>query len=105
MQIDSSTNSGAPHGRACYTLKEAAKVLGYDNPNTVRNKHLKTPDALGRDYDDRGRVILSKAAVDSLAQELAKERRDRGPWRVKNLGRYNGDLRLHRGKKKPRSDS
>jgi len=83
--------SAAPNeGRPYYFLNEATRVLGYRHPGTVRAKHLAQEDdakALGRRYYD-GRIILDKAAVHKLAEELHRERAERGEWRSKNLGKY-----------------
>lgn|SRR5690606_27720847 len=88
--------------RPFYYLAEAAKVLGYKHPGTVRAKHLATPEdaaMLSKNYHD-GRVILDKAAVHKLAAQLEEERSTRGEYRLKNLGRYAHDLRPHRRKKR-----
>ena len=87
--------------RTFYFLAEAAVVLGYRHPGTIRAKHLSNPEdssRLGKAYHD-GRVILDKRAVHQLAGELEKERSARGEYRLANLGRYATDLRPHRRKK------
>lgn len=87
--------------RPYYFLKEAAIVLGYRHPGTVRAKHLSTEcgaKKLGKQYYN-GRVILDKDAVHQLANQLKEARATCGEYRLANLGRYATDMRPHRRKK------
>lgn len=74
-----------------YTIREAAQRCGFKRPNTFREKFLDSPEAreaFGADYDQRGRLVVDRQAVDELAERLKKEREQRKNWRVKNLGDY-----------------
>ena len=67
--------------------RDAASMCDYDRPNTMREKHLNSPndrEALGHRYDHRGRVVLLREAVEQLAARLREEREGRGPWRIPN---------------------
>ena len=83
-----------------YTLKDAAVVLGYGHPNTIRNKHLEPKGELARHYVN-GNLRLDRAAVDALATRLNEERQRRpSNWRILNLGPYAGPLRPRRRRTK-----
>ena len=105
MSDSLSTDTHVPAASARYTLAEAARVLGYKHPGTVRNKHYRGQDALTVEHID-GHVALRKDEVDALARTLGAERGARDPrWRLGNLGRYAKDLRPRRRRRKPDADA
>lgn len=74
-----------------YTIREAAAQCGFSRANTFREKFLRTPEereAFGAHYDERGRLVLDRSAVEAAGRRVRAEREKRGNWRARNLGDY-----------------
>ena len=73
------------------TLAEAARRCGWSRPNTFREHFLGTNESRDRlvvGVDAKGRLLLDEGTVRELVQVLEHERKARGNWRPRNLGRY-----------------